>query len=95
MLRDKYDWKTRVAVETEEPEYFVPLLSLLQPLSPISHLSPVIPGVTLPASLAEDVSDIDIEEDKDEDSGEDEGGLGPSLQPSAGRDSGIASIPPP
>ena len=97
LLRDKYDWKARVAVETEEPEDFVPLLSPLHPLSPISRLSPVIPGVTLPVSLSEDVGDIDMAEDKDEDSGEDEEELeevlGPSLQPSPGRSS-LASTPP-
>ncbi len=87
LLREKYDWKARVVVETEEPEDFP--ISPVHALSPMNRLSPIPP-------LASGAADDDVlmgtpgdgaDEDED-DSGNDEAELeevlGPSLQPTPG-----------
>ncbi|KLO12306.1 hypothetical protein SCHPADRAFT_424208 [Schizopora paradoxa] len=88
LLREKYDWKARVAVETEEPEDF-PMSPILA-LSPMNRMSPIPP-------LASGDGDDDVlmgtpgggaDDDDDDDSGNDEAELeevlGPSLQPTPG-----------
>ncbi|THH07906.1 hypothetical protein EW145_g3060 [Phellinidium pouzarii] len=98
LLREKYDWKARVAVETEEPEDFVPLSSLSpqHPLSPFNRLSPV-PRITNSAGDDIAVDTPDDNEGDDDDSGDDDAELeevlGPSLQPSPGADESASSTP--
>ncbi|KAH8109413.1 hypothetical protein DFH11DRAFT_1627178 [Phellopilus nigrolimitatus] len=99
LLRDKYDWKARVAVETEEPEDFVPLspFSPQHSLSPYTGLSPV-PDVANPVDDDIPVDSFEENEgDDDDDSGDDDAELeevlGPSLQPTPGTDEGAGSTP--
>lgn len=97
LLREKYDWKARVAVEMEEPEDFVPL-SLQDPLSPFngSRTSLVPPPITGDSVDDEMAVDGDNASDEDDDSGVDEAELeevlGPSLQPTPGATPGRDSV---
>lgn len=86
LLREKYDWKARVAVETEEPEDYP--LSPANALSPLGRLSPIPP---LNSNGGDDDVLMDTpgaggDDDDDDDSGADDEAeleevLGPSLQP--------------
>lgn len=82
MLREKYEWRARVAVETEEPEEFVPVAVL----SPNRALLPL------------NVGDGDVAMDgEDDDSGDDEEELeevlGPSILTTPGADDSVTSTP--
>lgn len=77
MLRDKYEWRARVAVETEEPEDF----SFLSPGLPAQRLSPVpISGGTALDTNASEDSDESSDNTGEEDA-ELEDVVGPSLRP--------------
>ena len=96
LLRDKYDWRARVAVEIEEPEDFVPMspLSPQHPLSPLSRFSPIpmavgARGIENGGDTVMGGGDIPADsEDDDDDSGNDDAELeevlGPSLHPTPG-----------
>lgn len=85
MLREKYDWKARVAVEVEEPEDFVSLSPISPKLPVSSFASPVVP---LPQDEDLNVNTPDDQDVEDDDSRDDDAELeevlGPSLQPTPG-----------
>ena len=99
MLREKYDWKARVAVENEEPEEFIPISPQL-PLSPYNNnrMSPIHQPTNPPGDdMAVDVfGDAEGGGDEDDDSGEDDAELeevlGPSLQPTPDATTGQESV---
>ncbi|OCB90722.1 hypothetical protein A7U60_g2020 [Sanghuangporus baumii] len=106
LLREKYDWRARVAVDVEELEEFVPISPQL-PLSPhdSTRMSPVpqATGRSGDDEMAVDVfGDAEGVGDEDDDSGDDEAELeevlGPSLQPTPGgtpEQDSVASTPRP
>lgn len=104
MLREKYDWRARVAIETEEPEDFVPISPHAQAaaLSPHARMSP-IPALGLgggvvdedvvmgtPGDDGDDSSDSSANENDDN---ELEEVLGPSLQPTPDAEGSVPSTP--
>lgn len=77
MLRDKYDWRARVEVETEEPEDF-PFLSPGLPAQSLSPI-PISGGGALDTGTPSEIDDTDG--DSGDEDAELEDVLGPSLRP--------------
>ena len=99
LLREKYEWKARVAVEMEEPEEFIP--NPLSPQSPYNAPMPLVPPTTtgtgdsidVDGDIEGEVDDEMVVDEVDGDQGREDGdsgegaelevGLGPSLQASS------------